>query len=57
VVSKSYITYPPDPLPLEREGGVKIREASPLYDSPEGRVIARGQFILFDMGRWRGQTK
>jgi hypothetical protein len=24
----SYITYPPDPLPLLREGGVKVREGA-----------------------------
>ena len=27
-------THPPDPLPLIREGGVVVRGASPLFDSP-----------------------
>jgi hypothetical protein len=47
------VTYPPDPLPLLREGGEREREALPLLDSPgirERLTESRGSERMFKSG-------
>jgi len=56
--SLSSITYPPDPLPLVREGGVKVREgASPQMHDRESKrdeVPLQKKIIPFPLIRGRG---